>query len=486
MQQKDILALTVLPVALAVTTTILCMSRRARGVAFFLLAGCLVLATRLDVNFLSHEWYRGTTRGIEVSFVDLLSFGIVFSSIFFPLPGNRRFYWPASLGFILMYLLYAGFSIGISEPKIFGLFEWSKMFRALMCFLAGALYVRSEREVRILILALACAVIYESVDAFYQRYGQGIYRVTGSLDHPNSLSIYLLMTAPIMVAAFNSSLPLWQRLICLVAICTAGIGVVLTASRAAIPAFGIVMLGATFACISWKITLRKIAITVLIGLAVGGVLIKSWDIVIARYEEASPDDEYKDKKKDNRGRYLRLAAAIIEDKFMGVGLNNWSYWVSKKYARKIGINEYEDYDDIPESLLNSTVEFDWASKYAAPAHNLGAITAGELGIPGLILFTLLGIRWFMMAGSFLFSRVPDPLRRIPVGIFFGLCGVFLQSLTEWVFRQTQVMLSVYLLMGVLASMYYSRKQERRMEKREQEWEYRPPRRMLEPARAGRG
>lgn len=250
MQQKDILALTVLPVALAVTTTILCMSRRARGVAFFLLAGCLVLATRLDVNFLSHEWYRGTTRGIEVSFVDLLSFGIVFSSIFFPLPGNRRFYWPASLGFILMYLLYAGFSIGISEPKIFGLFEWSKMFRALMCFLAGALYVRSEREVRILILALACAVIYESVDAFYQRYGLGTYRVTGSLDHPNSLSIYLLMTAPIMVAAFNSSLPLWQRLICLVAICTAGIGVVLTASRAAIPAFGIVMLGATFACIS--------------------------------------------------------------------------------------------------------------------------------------------------------------------------------------------------------------------------------------------
>ena len=84
MQQKDIIALTVLPVALAVTTTILCMSRRARAIAFFLLAAGLVLATRLDVNFLSHEWYRGTTRGIEVSFVDLLSFGLVFSSIFFP------------------------------------------------------------------------------------------------------------------------------------------------------------------------------------------------------------------------------------------------------------------------------------------------------------------------------------------------------------------------------------------------------------------
>ena len=485
MQQKDIIALTLLPVALAVTTGIVCMSRRARAIAFFLLAGCLVLATRLDVNFLSHEWYRGTTRGIEVSFVDMLSFGIVFSSLFFPLPGQRRFYWPASLGFILLYITYAAFSITISEPKIFGVFELSKMLRALMCFLAAALYVRSEKELRMLILALSIAVIYESVGAFYQRYGEGVYRVTGSLDHPNSLSIYLLMTAPIMVAAFNSALPMWQRLICLAAICTSGIGVVLTASRAAIPAFGIVMLGATLACISWRITLRKITVTLVVVLAIGGVLIKSWDIVVARYNEASMGDEYEDKSKDNRGRYLRLAAAILEDKFLGVGLNNWSYWVSKKYARKIGINEYEDYDDIPESLINSTVQFDWASKYAAPAHNLGAITAGELGIPGLILFALLGIRWFTMAGSFLLPRVPDPLRRIPAGILFGLVGVFLQSLTEWVFRQTQVMLSVYLLMGVLASMYQLRKQERKMEKRQQEWEYtpQPRRRLLEHARA---
>ena len=484
MQQKDIIALTVLPVALALVTTVLCLSRRARAAGFFLLAFGLVVATRLDVNFLSHEWYRGTTRGIEVSFVDLLSCGLVISSILFPLPGNRRLYWPASLGFILIFFAYAGFSIAISEPKIFGVFELSKMLRALMCFLAGALYVRSEREIRILILALAAAVIYQGADALYQRYAQGTYRVTGSLDHPNSLSIYLLMTAPIMVAAFNSTLPLWHRLIFLVAICFAGIGVVLTASRAAIPAFGLVMLGATLACISWKITIRKIAVTTIVALAVGGVLIKSWDIVMARYGEATMSEEYEKEDADNRGRYLRLAAAIVEENFFGVGLNNWSYWVSKKYARKIGVNEYEDYEDIPESLLASSVEFDWAAKYAAPAHNLGAITAGELGIPGLILFALLGFRWFSMAASFVFPRVPDPLRRIPVGILFGLCGVFLQSLTEWVFRQTQVMLSVYLLMGALASMYYLRKQERKMEKREQTREYTPPpRQLLETARA---
>src|SRR5687767_11097789 len=254
MQQKDIIALTLLPIALVVATTIMCLSRRARAIAFFLLAGGLVMATRLDVNFFSHEWYRGTTRGFEISFVDLLAFGIVFSSIFFPLPGHRRFHWPASLGFLLLYIGYAGFTITISDPKIFGVFELSKMFRALMCFLAGALYVQSERELRLLVVALTTAVLYLGIDALQQRYQHGIHRVTGPLDHPNSLSIYLLFTAPIMVAAFNSKLPMWIRIASLAAICFAGIGVVLTASRAAIPAFGIVVGGATLACISWKIT----------------------------------------------------------------------------------------------------------------------------------------------------------------------------------------------------------------------------------------
>lgn len=482
MQQKHFIALTVLPVALTLVTVVMCLSRRARTAGFFLLAAGLVMATRWDVNFFSHEWYRGTTRGFEVSFVDLLSFGLVFSSIFFPLPGQRRFYWPAGLGLLLLYMAYAGFSITISEPKIFGVFELSKMFRALMCFLAGALYVQSEREVRLLVLALTLAVIYQGVDALQQRYVHGIYRVTGSLDHPNSLSIYLLMTAPIMVAAFNSTLPTWQRLGCLVAICFAVIGVVLTASRAAIPAFGIVMAGATLACISWRITIRKVAVATIIVVAVGGVVFKSWDIVMARYAESTLRGEYEDvEAKDNRGRYLRLAAAILEDKPFGVGLNNWSYWVSKKYARQIGVDIYEDYEDIPESLLASPTEFDWAAKYAAPAHNLGAITVGELGIPGLILFALLALRWLTMAGSFLWPRVSDPLRRIPVGIFFGLCGVFLQSLTEWVFRQTQVMLSIHLLMGALAGLYYLRKRERKMEKQEQRPEYRPQRRFVELA-----
>ena len=462
MQQKDLIGLMLIPVAILAATVVLSFSRRAREVAFFSLVAGLVVATRLDINFGSLEWYRGTTRGFEFSFVDVLSISLVLSSVLFPLPGHRRFFWPASLALILLYFFYCCFSVAVSEPKIFGLFELSKVLRALLCFLAGALYVQSERELRIMLFGLACALFYEGVLGFKQRYLHGMYRVEGTLDHSNSLSIYLLMVTPIMVAAFNSQLPKWLRWFCLAAIGSATVGEFLTASRMGIPSYALVMTLVTLAVVSWKITIRKIAITGVILLAVGAMMIKAGDIILARYQENTLGGEYEKEGGENRGHYLRLAAAIVEDNILGIGLNNWSYWTSKKYYRELGIsNNYMDYEDIPDSLLESEQIYDWSGFFAAPAHNLAAITAGELGLPGLILFALLWVRWFWIAASFLWPRVSDPMRRIGVGVFFGMLGVFLQSLTEWVFRQTSVMLTFYLLFGVMARLYHLKKKQKR-------------------------
>ena len=465
MQNKDLIGLMLIPVAIFAATVVLSFSRRAREVAFFLLVGGMVFATRLDINFASLEWYRGTTRGFEFSFVDVLSISLVLSSILFPLPGHRRFFWPASLGFVLLYFFYCCFSVATSDPKIFGLFELSKVLRALMCFLAGALYVQSEREVRIMLFGLACALFYEGVLGFKQRYADGMYRVEGTLDHSNSLSIYFLMVTPIMIAAFNAQLPRWLRWFCLAAVGSATIGEFLTASRMGIPAYALVMTLVTLAVISWKITIRKIAVTALVLLAVGAMMIKAGDIILDRYLGENTLEEYDEKGGENRGHYLRLAVGIVQDNILGVGLNNWSYWTSKKYYRELGINNnYMDYEDIPDSLLESEEIYDWSGFFAAPAHNLAAITAGELGLPGLIIFALLWLRWFWVGASFVFPRVPDPMRRIGVGIFFGMLGVFLQSLTEWVFRQTAVMLTFYLLFGALARLHYLKKKQKRFER----------------------
>jgi hypothetical protein len=47
-----------------------------------------------------------------------------------------------------------------------------------------------------------------------------------------------------------------------------------------------------------------------------------------------------------------------------------------------------------------------------------------------------------------------------VGILFGICGIFGQSLTEWVYRQTPILFTFYILLGALASLAHSRRKAR--------------------------
>src|SRR3979409_1466704 len=137
METKDLVGLILIPIALVSGTIILSLSERLRNAAFFFMVAAFVISDKLDINFLSRQWYRGTTRGIEFSFVDVLAFSLLASLLLVPRPGQKRFYWPASLGFMLLYLGYECFSVAVSDPKLFGLFEASITIRAMVVFLAS-------------------------------------------------------------------------------------------------------------------------------------------------------------------------------------------------------------------------------------------------------------------------------------------------------------------------------------------------------------
>ncbi|MHB8522371.1 MAG: O-antigen ligase family protein [Limisphaerales bacterium] len=450
METKDLIGLTLVIIAIIGSVGVACLSSRVRSVAFFLLITTAMVPYRLDINFVSRYLYRGTTRGFEVTFADIMAISVLASTMLLPRRTQAGRFWPASLGWMILYFLWACFSVSVSEPKLYGLFELSKILRGLLVFLAAAWFVRSERELRVLVLALACAVCFEGLEAVKQRVLQGIFRVTGSIDHPNSLSMYLCMTAPVLVAAAASEFPRYLRWLAQVAIAAATLSIVLTISRAGIPMFGLVVLGAAVACVSLRFTVRKAVAALVIGLAVAGLFAKSWIYMKARYSEATLEEEYLDPETQGRGLYLRLARAIVEERFLGIGLNNWSYWVSKRYGPRQGV-PYEDYDDLEYAPSRDIAP---SFVYAAPAHNLEALTVGELGVPGLVLFLLIWWRWLRMGASFLGKRVPDPMHRLGVGLFFSVCGILLQSQTEWVYRQTPIFLSVHVLVGTLASLYH--------------------------------
>ena len=64
-----------------------------------------------------------------------------------------------------------------------------------------------ERLAPLLIVGLGCAVCLQGALAIKHKVFLHLERATGTLDHANSLSMYLCMTAPIFVAALNSSFP---------------------------------------------------------------------------------------------------------------------------------------------------------------------------------------------------------------------------------------------------------------------------------------
>ncbi len=257
METKDLVGLGVFFAATLGGMVVTCASHRVRDLAFFLMLALTVVTRSFDINFMSHFWYRGTTRGLEFSLVDVFAISVLASSMLFPRPGESRWYWPGSLAVMLLFFAYSCGSVLFAEPKIYGLFELVHMMRGLIFFLAAAWFVRGERELLILVLGLCCAVCFEGLLAAKQRWLGGVYRPPGSLEHPNILSTYLCLVAPILVAASTSTLPRYARRFAIASLAVAALGVLLTISRAGIPIFALVTLGATGWCISWRLTVKK-------------------------------------------------------------------------------------------------------------------------------------------------------------------------------------------------------------------------------------
>ena len=449
-------ALGLIPVFTLMGAVVASWSQRVRDVFFFAMLSLAVVAERMDVNFFSEAWYRGTSRGIQITLVEMLAFGLLIGCWVGRRGQERRRFWPGSLAFILLFFVYAGLSVVISQPRMFGVFELSRMFSAILVFLASAAYVRSMREWTRLVVALGCAVGFEGAWAVRQHFLEGFDRAPGTLDHANSLSMYLCLAVPPLIAVALSGWSRWLRWFCAACALLGAGGMVVTFSRAGIPVFAAVTLGAFLACASWRLSAGRVIVRSLVVLGVAALVAAGWTRMVQRFSEVTLEEEYLDPTVDGRGVYLRLSWAIAQEHFLGVGLNNWSYQVSRNYGRRLGYR-FVDYDYLVSVYGTKDEKLFADSNLAAPAHNLAALTLGELGVPGLAIFALLWIRWLSMGLPFLYLPRGDPMRALGVGILFGILGIFGQSLTEWVFRQTPILLTFYILLGALASLAFARR-----------------------------
>jgi len=411
-------------------------SRRVREIAF----GCLVFATVLsdwyDINFVDRWWYAGSTRGFEVSIVDLLTITLLLSTIATLRREGGRLFWPAGLGPMIAFLAFGCFSVAISDPKLFGLFELTKLVRGIVVFLTVAWYVRTERDAYVLVVGLGGALLCNGAFAVWQRYSGAMYRVHGTFPHENILGDYCVLAGPIVLAVGLSALPPMVRAYCVAASVSAAVATVLTISRMPSALFLGTSMAVLVTAFGFRFTPRKVALVLLVGVLLIGIFYRGLDGLSDRQRATTMAD---DSQGDGRTGHYRMGWKMALDHPVGVGLNNWG-WYYHEYASWAGVDNSIAYESTSAP----------GEGRATQGHTLYGLTLGELGWPGVILFMILVARCLHIGVSFLLVSESNIWSRIGVGCFFGFLAEFVANSTEITFRNQQIFIIFNILLGFLA------------------------------------
>ncbi|MCX5744226.1 MAG: hypothetical protein NT062_17185 [Proteobacteria bacterium] len=180
------------------------LARRARDDQRVLLAiGFLVGFLpffNVDLNLISDSSYRGDTRGLEISLVDLLAWTLLAA-----LPSGRR--WPYR--WIAPAYIVIAFASILSAPRPeFALYGALKIVRLYV------LAIVVERAVihRLgpsLLKGLAFGLVYVAITALDQRYRQGAMQVHGPFVHQNGIGMTADLVLPGLLALLLAGF--WAR-----------------------------------------------------------------------------------------------------------------------------------------------------------------------------------------------------------------------------------------------------------------------------------
>jgi hypothetical protein len=434
---KYIAFLTALVLFVPIATLAAAYSRRIRVFVF----GSLVFATAFtdwfDINFLERWWYAGTTRGIEFSFVDFLAFTLLFSSLTTMQRERARLYWPAGLAPMLVYLGVGCLSVLISDPRLFGFFELTKMVRGIIVFLAVAWFVRTERDAHVLVFALGAALACNGLYAVWQRYSGAMYRVHGTFPHENILGDYCVLVGPIVLAVGLSTLPATIRMYSLAAAVSGAVATVLTISRLPAALYLVTSVAVLATAHGTRMTPRKMGVALLIGVVFLGIFYRALDGLTDRQQATAAADTGLESGRS--GHYL-AGWKMVQDHPLGVGLNNWG-WYFHEYARWAGTDNARPYQSTSEP----------GDGRATQGHTVYGLILGELGWPGILVFAVFMMRCLHMSGRFFFARESTIWSQIGVGCFFGFLAEFLANTTEITFRNQQIFIIFNVLLGFVAA-----------------------------------
>lgn len=415
------------------------LSARYRKFEYFILFLIVFFtAQNIDINFVSREWIRGTSRGFSIGLIDLAIM------IFFALVMKRRNHHkikiiPPGTVLYFLYFFFSAISTFNSANALMSFFELWNIFRMYLFYWVMYNYLRKYKNLSLIMKFIAVVVLFISFTVIKQKYLGGIHRPPGPFPHPNSLVMYLNIFNTLVFAYLlnvkSSNLFYWLTVFAL-----GTFSLVSTLSRAGMGVYFIAVPIVLLLSYRQGFTTKKFKATTLMVLVGSIGLIMVMDTLIERYVRAP------ERSGETRVELAVAAKKMANDKLFGIGLNNFGIKIKPPYE----YNSHMEYDrDNPDDASNLIL-----------VETVYMMIAAETGWHNLIIFLIFLGQFYVINLRNLGRYKKSVYSYVPIGLLGGLTAIYLESTLEWVLKQTnnsyQLML-VFAIIGMMAR-EYKRKQ----------------------------
>lgn len=424
---------------------------------FILMVFSICQPNILGISFFGEPQYRAAVRGFDVFLVDICA--IALALVMLLNQKNYRFRWllpltiPYFCYFVLSVLSWSVVPAELPIPdvrvfpnftstppdietfhtQIYPLYELFRIAKGFFLFWVVANYIRDDYSIKVFSSAIALSALCLVLTSVYERYGLGIYRISGDLMHANDFAVYLgMLGATLLPLAFQERNYHLSFFYILLSVALLG-SIVMTVSRSALFVYTAAI--ALTALFGWRrFRTSRNTLFVLLGcVALVGIFSVSFDTLVHRFYYMS---SIKDSL-DERELFNQQAVLMAQDRLLGAGLGNFSAWSWDRYADRVGE----------------------AVEPGVPAHNIWYLTLGESGWLGaLVLFFAIWGRTVQIVCSLWSSRQRPLMWAVIFGLSLAVVCVFLQSLVHHSYRNSAIYNLLQVYVGVLVGIYLMKKE----------------------------
>ena len=409
---------------------ILTLNRKYMRYAFLAVLLPVMMFNQVSINFFSHETYRGTSRGMEVSLVYLIAVAMLIGMTILHrkkpmLPDTgSKIYW--------IYFLLCLPSLINADNGLYSWFELWKMIMMYIVFLCTYYYLYYTRDFNTVMTGFGIVVTVTFITVVFQHV-KGIHQANGLFPHQNSMGMFMNLIAPVFFAYYFNRNKGWKRFLFAGFFLVASASCMRTYSRGAMVCLPLGCMITALLSLRYQFHMRKVQILLPIFLICFFGALLLLPNIIRRFEHAP-------KESLMTRQYLAASAwNMMQDKpFAGVGLNNWGIKINPPYP-------YCEY-----RYANSRIAKDFKEGIVETSYLLVGAECGFLALAAFLSW----LCYYYVAACKLVKKLRrSELFYIPAGIVGGLTAVYLQSTLEWVMKQQVNFIQMMILFAALGILY---------------------------------